>query len=777
MSRFRSPEGQRRALLLSLALLGSLGGLALGQMPVPVQMPVQTQLPGAPAAPAAAPAMTPALAGPAQPPETVSPCDAGPEVLSVTIGGLPRGDLPVRRVGEVTWVPADALRADEAAYGAAQVQCDGRAYTRLAPALDVRYDPGELSLDVQAAAALLPGGVLDFNTLLGERLTSLPAFSVSGRFDVLRSADTEASGTAGITLGVRSGRLLGAADLDVSGVAGGEVGVVGGLRAGVVLDNTWTVSGVVRLGVPRTRLDADGTVGSLPDSGVLGSGMLGTGFSGVEVTARSPDGALVPELTLDLPLDAQVTLLYEDRQLARFRAPAGPFRLRNLPLPAAEGELLAFVEDARGTRIVVLPFSRSQLDLRAGAYAAQVQAGVENGAVTARASGAYGLERGLTVQGRARLSGQEQALDVSLGGPLGPGRARVGAGLERTGDEALAGSLQLGYAAPLGPLGYAADLNIPAARPLAPSAALALSYNTLRLQTSLSGTYDFASEQGALRVSGTYLLSPQWTVQAQGTYGGAGRYGVGLGLSYRLPGGLVLGAGASAAPVVGDSALTGSPVRGVVSASLGDQQLQVFGAQPWGVAYTSLGVWPLSLYADGDGTFAARGELGFTVVAGRVVRGVPEQGSSLLVRTGVPGLPVRLSGGALQRADARGDLFFTGLPTGSDVVLQVETTQVSFQTEITDNEQPLRLGVASVALYDWSANFRQRRWVRLLWPGGEAAPYATLTAAGTVYLTDLDGNVLIDARLPAGTPLTLRSDDGRQSCTLTLGAGEVQRCP
>lgn len=741
MARRCRPPARRRGLArLGAVLLGTvLSGPALAQVPA-------VQSPG---------------------PDSAAVCGADPEVLSVTIGGLARGDLPVRRVGEAFWVPGDVLRADEAAYVADRVQCPDRVYGQLSAALDVRYDAGELSLNVQAAAALLPGGVLDFAGLLGERLTSLPAFSVSGRFDVLREPDLPAGGTVGLTVGAQSGRVRGAADLDLGGVVGGETTVSGALRAGVVLNDSWTVGGVVRLAAPRTAAD-----------GTPGTGLLGTGFSGLEVTGRSPDGALVPELTLDLPLDSQVTVLYEDRQLARFRAPAGLFRLRNLPLSAPEGELLVFVEDARGTRVLTLPFSRSQLNLGQGAYAAQVQAGVESGGAALRASGAYGLGRGLTVQGQTLLTGDRQNLSASLGGPLGPGRARVGVDLERRGDDWSDSSVGLGYAGPLGPLTYAADLSLPVTRPLAPAAALALSYNTFRLQTAVAGTYDLASGEGALRLSGTYRLTPQWTVQAQGTYQGTGRYGVGLGLSYRLPSGLILGAGASTAPIPSPGeGLVAGPVRGVLSAGWGDQQLQVFGTQPWGVAYNSFGIWPLALYADQAGTFAARGELGFTVVGGRAVRGVPEQGASLLVRTGIPGLPVRVSGGALQRADAHGDLFFTDLPLGADVVLQVETSSVSFQTEIADNEQPLRLGMSSVSLYDWSANFQQRRWVRLLWSDGAAAPYATFTAAGRSYTTDLDGNALIDARLPTGTPMTLRSDDGRRSCTLTLAPGEVQRCP
>ncbi|GAA5512714.1 hypothetical protein Dcar01_01435 [Deinococcus carri] len=683
------------------------------------------------------------------------PCDSEPEVVAVTVGGLARGDLPVRRVGEQIWVPAEALQSAEAAYAVARAECEGRPYVQLAPGLDLQFDPNELTLTVQAAAQLLSGGELDFGGTFGERLTSLPAFSVAGRFDVLRQAGEAPQGTVGFSLGAQVDRYRAGVDVNLSGTPQ-QARLSGAVSGAVLLNENWTVGGVVRLS---------------PEG-------LGSGFSGLEVQGHSPEGTLVPELVLNLPLDATVTLLYEDRQIARFRAPAGRFLLRNLPFPASEGVLLAFVQDARGTRIVPLPFSRTQINLSQGAYAVNARAGVQGGQATVRASGAYGLGRGLTVQGQTQLTGSRQSASASLGGPLGPGRGRVGASLLH--DEAgFSGSVDAGYAAPLGPLTYVVDLSLPTSSPLAPSVALGLSYNTLRLQTSLTGQYDFGAKQGAVWLTTDYQISPQWSVQAQLNYRDPSRYGASLGLTYRLPSGLTLGAGAGLAhlPPTADQPVGSLTGRGSVSASYGEHQLTVFGPNAWGVTYRNTGVWPLILGADVDGNLVAQGELGVTFVGGRFLRGAAQEGVSLLVRTGVPGLPVRVSGGSLQRANGRGDLFFTGLTPGANVVLQVATNLLTFETEVGDDEKPLKLGTAGVSQYDWSANFQRKRWVRILWPDGTPAAYVLVSAGERNFFTDLDGNVLIDQTLAPGTPVTVRAEDGSRSCSLTLAAGEEQRCP
>ncbi len=676
------------------------------------------------------------------------------------IAGLSRGDLPVRLVGSEVWVPAAALRANEANYGAGRATCDGEEYVRLSPALNVQYDPSELTLTVQAAPALLAGGELDFAGTFGDPLPSLPAFSVSGRVDVQRPAGEPLAGLLGVGASLQTGRFRAGAEATLSGTLTGEARSLrlgGSLSAEAVLDDVWTVGGVLR----------------------LGPGGLGSGFSGLEVRARSPEGTLVPELALELPLEAVVTLLYEERQIARFRAPAGRFVLRNLPL-APEGELLVFIQDERGTRLVTLPLSPTQVRLREGAFAVRAQAGLETGRPILRASGAYGLTGALTVQGQAELRADQQSVAASLGGPLGPGRGRVGGTVVRSAAAGVAASAQLGYAVPLGPVNAAADLNLPVAPLRAPSVSLGLSYADLRAQASLTGSYDFALREGAVRLSGSYRLTPEWTLQGQGTYRTSGGYGLGLGLTYRLPNGWVLGTGAAAdgsVPFRSDGAGGSLSGRGVVSARLGEHEVALTGPGPWGVRYRHTGVWPLSVQADQTGFLAAQGELGLTWTGGRLLRGVPAEGVSLLVRTGVPGLAVRVSGGNFQRADAQGDLFFTGLPAGGTVVLSVDAAPLSFEVNVTDSEQPLQLGLAGVSLYDWSANFQLRRWVRFVWPDGSAAAYAVVTVDGRIYSADLDGNVLLDRRLAPGLAVTLRSEDGARRCTLRLTAAEEQRCP
>ncbi|KEF34331.1 hypothetical protein RDMS_07965 [Deinococcus sp. RL] len=694
-------------------------------------------------------------------PQAASPCLVEPELASVQIAGLSRGDLPVRLVGSEVWVPAAALRANEANYGAGRATCDGEEYVRLSPALNVQYDPSELTLTVQAAPALLAGGELDFAGTFGDPLPSLPAFSVSGRVDVQRPAGEPLAGLLGVGASLQSGRWRAGADATLSGTLTGEARSLrlgGSLSAEAVLDDVWTVGGVVR----------------------LGPGGLGSGFSGLEVRARSPEGTLVPELALELPLEAVVTLLYEERQIARFRAPAGRFVLRNLPL-TPEGELLVFIQDERGTRLVTLPLSPTQVRLREGAFAVRAQAGLETGRPVLRASGAYGLSGALTVQGQAELRAEEQSGAASLAGPLGPGRGRVGGAVVRSAATGVTASAQLGYAVPLGPVNAVADLSLPVAPLRAPSVSLGLSYADLRAQASLTGSYDFALREGAVRLSGSYRLTPEWTLQGQGSYRTSGGYGLGLGLTYRLPNGWVLGTGAAAdRPAPPDSGGAGGSlsVRGVAfSARLGEHEVALTGPGPWGVRYHHTGVWPLSVQADQTGFWAAQGELGLTWTGGRLLRGVPAEGASLLVRTGVPVLAVRVSGGNVQRADAQGDLFFTGLPAGGSVVLSVDAASLSFEVHVTDSEQPLQLGRAGVSFYDWSANFQRRRWVRFVWPDGSAAAYAVVTVDGRTYSADLDGNVLLDRRLAPGLAVTLRSEDGSRRCTLALTAAEEQRCP
>lgn len=84
--------------------------------------------------------------------------------------------------------------------------------------------------------------------------------------------------------------------------------------------------------------------------------------------------------------------------------------------------------------------------------------------------------------------------------------------------------------------------------------------------------------------------------------------------------------------------------------------------------------------------------------------------------------------------------------------------------------------MASVSVFDWSSNFRQRHWLRLLFADGTPVVYATITADKKIYNTDLEGNVLIDTDLPLGTSLMIRSEDSQRTCTLSLNKQEGQRC-
>lgn len=699
-------------------------------------------------------------AGAAQPLEAA--CDAPPTLRDVWVGASLRGAFPVLQLGEQTWIPADALTDSEQDYASARAECRGVPYLRLAAGLQVSADDEELTLTIRPAPGLLPGNVLDFAAALPDDTLPLsPLFAVTARAQLSGTLAPPTEGAAHrqqLDLGLlyALGRWNLGADLTGRRVGAAPFAVSGQIQAGYHLSRTWRL---------RATLN----------SGRLAPALAGTGapaFSGLELSGQSGRGIVLPQFTLSLPLDSDVTLAIDDQVLRTFRARAGTLVVRNLPLPRQQGELLIDIRDLSGARRQVLPFQNLSATLGTRAYQFSTRVGVAEGGWVGDLSAYYGLSPQLalrvlgTVRGPAAPTASVTALYSTPGGQVRAGVGMQAAAAGTGGPEWVATA---GYGLSRGRWTAGLDATVPFGRP-SPQLQASVGYTTDRLNLGVSASYAAATSAWSLGASGTARLSQAVQLTAQATATGAG-WRAGLGVVWipspqfsAVAGGTLTRPGGGAPEPALNVSYQASPSTTLrLSAERG--------AASVGAEYT--GALELSAQLSSAGRYALDTSASAVFAGGHVRLAPGVSDGSLLVRTGIAGLTLVLDGAQRQVTDRRGDALFSGLTPGEVSTVSVDFDRLDVTTQVRDDRRDVVAAGLGLSVLDWTQNFRQVRWLQLFWASGVPAAFAALSGwpedAGPA-LSDDQGNVQL-TRLDAAREATLTGEDGR-SCRLRIVPGE-----
>lgn len=717
-------------------------------------------------------AMAAAVAARAQPaaaPEAV--CRAAPALLEVSVGSASRGTYPVVRVDDQFWVPADALTESEAGYVAQTVTCDGTSYQRLSATLRVTFDDQEQSLNVRPAPQLLAGHVLDFSMTPAEvPLPQQPLITAGVHVQVSGQPAPAAGVPAYQQTATVSGRYaLQRWDLGVGvterSAAGNRVSVDGQARVAYRFSSGWHIQALL--------------AGTLLDGG---SPPLATDatFSGVVITGQSARGIVLPAFTLYLPLDSDVTLAIDDRVLRQFTVTAGTLVVRNLPVPTQQGELLVFITDLSGRRRQVIPFQNLSETLGRNAYQVYARAGVSAGQRTADLSAYYGLGSHLVLRALGTVQGAgvpTASLAALYSTPVG--QFRAGVGVQAATDDPARPEMvaTVGYGLAAGGWTLGVDASVPPAVPAHTALQASAGYTSERFSLGIGAAYDVSS--GAPTVTGSVQGQVTPTLQLSGTVSAvqAGwRAGVGVVWTPTDR----LSAAASVRSSLPATAGTMEPTVNVTYQATPTLGVWV-GADRAGVTAGARYLGPVSadVQVNSDRSFAVDVTAGAVLVQGHVVAAPPAGGAGLLVRTGVPGVALRLNGARTQVTDRRGDALFTGVQPGEPAQVTVDFDTLELSTQVVDDTRSVSIGGDGLSVLDWTKNFRRVQWIQVFWADGTPAAYATITGLPGERVnpgTDDQGNALI-TRPEQTQRVTVTGEDGRACVVTVTPATDTVTCP
>lgn len=702
---------------------------------------------------------------------SASPCAADPVFVETTINGEARGGgLALLPPGAV-WVESRLLRPSESAYAVAQASCDLGAFVQLSGTLDLSFDPSELTLTVRPQLALLPGNTLDLAdwhaSAPGPDATlPLVTLGVQGRLE--RTPGTEGlSRELGVQAGAQSGPLTGAVGLSVRAQGAADPQVEAQLGAAYRVSPHLTVTAQAY----AQRVNGDTR---LNDQRI----------SGVRVTWGDARAYRLPLWSLALPLDAEVRLRVNGDDLPPVRVRAGQLVLRNVGVNAPAGTLQAVIVDATGERTESRVYGPGDVLVTAHALAVQAEAGVKGRAGAATLNGVYGVTDHWSLSGEAQWQlgdwqGQLGARYADLSYSAGVNLAYRSA---RPQDTALTGDVtllrdewRLSGAARLVPLNLRASS-------VSASAGWAGSGSGTTVSVTAQATPGEA--QYAAGASVSRQVTPQLTAAARAQVAAeAGRLGWQAGLSVTwTPRDTLSVTGAALAQrneplsagtfsAVTEARWQPAPGHTVTAAA----QFSTLPQRSARLGYAYAGPVALTASLSTDGGWSASGRAGVAWVAGRAYLTPDDPGPGVLVRVGLPGVPLRVNGVRVV-SDARGEALVL-LPPGTQAVsVTPDFDALPVTVSVREERRDVTLAGQGAAVIDWRGNFEAFVWVRLLGADGAPLPYATLDVQGT-RRTDDEGWALLPAfGAPLVAPVTLDGAAG-PACQVTLTPGaESVRC-
>lgn len=704
-------------------------------------------------------------------------CTSPEELLDVRVGQSSRGSVVVRlertdtRVTDLL-LPPDVLRANEQVYVAERVDCGGEAFVRLLPDLRVTYRAETQELRITPALSRLGERQID----VGRTLTP-PVYPVVPAYGL----DFGAQGN--VTYDLRGERSPGA-PATALGNAGTYVGVGG------ALGNATAYVGALYARRPgadaRVQLRATAQYAFSPSlaiyaayhaaPGVTQPGFSVSSFSGVTATYRQQVPSVAAPISLQLENPSAISVLVNGQLLGSVDAPAGEVTLLNVPLPRqASNTVTLLIEDESGlTQRTFDKVSPSAASLSSGLFAS-VSAGYDDQATgsawSAAATAAYTIRPQLGVEAQASVAGN------------GVLNAAVQA---RYGGSPLSGSVgvQVGRAA------TAVD-----------AAGISV---TAPFETAVGGS--LAYRRGPLNVTGTATVPigrlPDSTLNLTAAYTAAPWYftaGASTGLtsnSWQVDGGVTrvlnersaVGLTASASPGGWQATLRGSyvftpKVQGSAGVSLGTGGTAPSAALTYRPDPTqSISVnadlsevsvsYGISRGIDLSASATTRGATAqvtgaVAYVDGRVLlsSGLAQRG--ILVRTGVPNLPLIVDGLGGVVTNQRGDALITQAALAQTVSVRINPRDLPLGVSIQSIEAEVRPAATGLTVVDWRDNFKLSTFVQFRWRPGEVAGNADLYLNGEKVPLDDEGYGLVPQSETARTG-ELRSQDGARRCVVVL---------
>ncbi|OOV12456.1 hypothetical protein BXU09_16810 [Deinococcus sp. LM3] len=690
-------------------------------------------------------------------------CRADEQLLEIMVAGASRGALLVRlQPGPPTaaLIPPEALRPSEAGYAAGTVECDGQQFTYLSGQVTVSFDAVRQRLVLRPVLSRLTGNTLDLSGAAPRpSMATQPSWGVDYGLSLNAAYDTP-----GVTT---PAALNGAAYLDVGGAAdqlSGTFGVIAGRQ------DSGAFTYRPRATLEYSLSDQVSVGASLNASPLSGSpGFSSSEFSGVGVTLQGGFGGVHPEQTVDLPLESDVVVYLNRISVASARVNAGTLRLLNIPLTSENlTELSVDITDETGLQTLDWTYPALDGALPPGAYLAAAQIGVQQGQWITHLQGEMGLPRRWRVAGRLS-SDQSGATQINVRAVnAGPGYAVQGSvefsvtptatgpdtrttlGLQA--DRTIQGTNLSVFS--VVPVGFWQDstVGVKISRDLAPWSFSVQGSTGFRADTwVLSGTAARTfGAAGAVTLNAAVTPSG-WRVGLGGGYAPAPRWTLGAQMqaSRNAPANASGSGSFSAAYQINPGNRVGLTVR----------------RDDVRADYTHVGA---ALAQIGVGLKAA--DLTVTgavsTVNGRLTLQPALERRAVLLRTGVPNLPILVNGAFAGQTNSAGDLVLTNLTAGQTSEIRVDLNNTPFGVTVGTDRRTLLPPTAGLTTLDWRENFQVYRWVQYRWSPTEPAGYSSVQLGTERILLDDEGFGLT----PAGVDLSgeLLSEDRQRRCAVQI---------
>ncbi|MBZ9716024.1 hypothetical protein [Deinococcus multiflagellatus] len=714
MKRFRSPEWRRAAWLLTAALTTPAGA--------------QTSAGGAASAP------------------TPSPCATAPTFVDTVVSGEARGGaLILVRPGDL-WIAPSVLRDSETGYIAERVTCDDGPFVRLDPRLEARYNAAELTLDIRPRLDLLPGNTIDLGAqaeAAGAGGPALPLVTLSTRAGINRlpsptpetglALPATLSHTATVRAGVQVDRAQASASISEAGTfTGGQSRMQWQGEA----QATYDLSEHLSAGVQVYGRLADGQVLLDPQR-----------ISGLRLSAGDTRAYRLPEVVVPLPLDADVDLVVNGEAVPRLRARAGNLVLRNIPVTSPEGTLEFTIRDGAGQRTQVRRYTAAEVVVTAHALAAQAEAGWLGTRPAARATAVYGVTDHWSLSGQAAVT--TEAWSVKAGARYVDTQLNAGLSAEYDTSRPEAAALNADATYVQGVWRVASTARVLPLNLKASAVGAQVTWTQPRY--SLTGRVETApaNAQYLAGLTVNRRVSDQLAATVDGSLtsvGGQLGWKVGMALTWNPTPTVNVVTAAESQSTAQGGALSGlrtqvryqpAPNHTLSAAA----QLNTAQDRSARLTYEYDGQVRLNASAATSGEWSATGEAGLAWVGGRVYVTPDEPGPGVLVRAGVPGVPLLINNTPVM-TDARGEaLVLLGAGQRSvSVVPNFDRLPVTIS--VREERRDLTLATHGVTVLDWSKNFARFAWVRLLHPDGTPLKYARLNLSGDPT-TDDEGWALV----------------------------------
>ncbi|GEM48541.1 hypothetical protein DC3_41760 [Deinococcus cellulosilyticus NBRC 106333 = KACC 11606] len=671
------------------------------------------------------------------------------------VNGLKRDTVAVRYGPPGALVPRDLLIRPEQ-LNLTRVDCEGQALL-LVPFDQVEYAPEEQALSLKFAVEKYPAQVLDVQDARinsSRSLTTLPVWYLDFNVSARKQQNLfSQQATVGVNVAVDQLQArLGVKEI----FQNNQVSVQGQGHVHYPLSPHWMASGLWNM--PRSGLS-------------LLSGASGNLFSGVQVQGGEKPSHFLEPISLLIQHPSSVVVLVDGQVLMVKEVDPGPLKVEHVLLPNGKGTVSVVVQNAVKAERFDYPYETPADLLRPGAYQALLFAGwnESKNAPQVGATAAYGLGAGWLVEGEAVWEGQQTA-EASITGLWKQDVHQFGVqlGLNHQKDAGFSPHLKSRYIFNQQPWTLTAQLDMPLSAPFTPfvQATAGLQQDAFGLQ--LTGQFDSARHLVSGRLQGNWNLQEGSSVYAYVSADNRQNYRVGLGGRFKLDpqitGAVEVNKAIPSGPVQAQATLVYQPDAQNTVTLAADLQQATLSHHYDGVVETDV-----SVSTRLDASASIQGSV--TLVGDQFYLSREQQGSAILVKVGIPDIPLYVNGQLEGKTNAAGELLVLGLPSNRAITVGVNLNDLPFNITTEQESETVTLGQQGMAVLDWTSRFQVSTWVQFLILD-QPVRNGTLRVGGSTYPLDDQGWGLLNAVSEAASAV-LETEDG-QTCNLTLASQQEQ---